>query len=220
MTSPSSYLKNVTRKILEKDYTGFKHRFIKENDLVSMMLGIKDVILRYGSLGACFDSCMKEEDSTIFPALSKFVGELKAVSNDNGNRLLPSPSNKSACKRLNLYLRWMVREDRVDPGGWVNIPTKKLIIPLDTHMHKIGLILGFTKRKQNDLKTALEITNAFRKFSPDDPVKYDFALTRLGIREKMDKEEILKKILSTGSLFSNDKYVSNKILKNSVNILM
>jgi uncharacterized protein (TIGR02757 family) len=80
----------------------------------------------------------------------------------------------------------MVRKDRVDPGGWKDIPLSKLVIPLDTHMHKISLKLGLTARKQADMNTAFEITSGFKQLVPDDPVKYDFVLTRLGIREDMD----------------------------------
>jgi len=76
----------------------------------------------------------------------------------------------------------MVRRDEVDPGGWNDIPRSKLVVPLDTHMHKIAIMLGLTRRKQADIKTALEITDAFKKIEPDDPVKYDFVLTRFGIR--------------------------------------
>ena len=80
-----------------------------------------------------------------------------------------------------MFLRWMVRKDAIDPGGWDQISPSKLIVPIDTHMHQVGLKLGFTKRKQANLTTALEVTSAFSKFSPDDPVKYDFSLTRVGI---------------------------------------
>ncbi|MBW2650885.1 MAG: DUF2400 family protein, partial [Deltaproteobacteria bacterium] len=84
------------------------------------------------------------------------------------------------------FLRWMVRRDDVDPGGWDDIPPSKLVIPLDTHMHRICLALGITKRKQANMKTALEITRSFQVIAPHDPVRYDFALTRLGIRKDTD----------------------------------
>jgi len=96
---------------------------------------------------------------------------------------------------MNLFLRWMVRKDRVDPGGWKGIPVSRLIIPLDTHMHKMGLLFGFTKRRQASMITAVEITEEFRKIAPHDPVKYDFSLTRLGIRKDMDIESFFKRDL-------------------------
>ena len=85
----------------------------------------------------------------------------------------------------------MARKDAVDPGGWDNVPASKLIVPLDTHIHRIGLELGFTARKCADMRCALEITNAFKRFAPKDPVRYDFALTRLGIRQDADLESFL-----------------------------
>jgi uncharacterized protein (TIGR02757 family) len=94
--------------------------------------------------------------------------------------LVSDPGKKSACKRLFLYLRWMIRRDAVDPGVW-NQDSSRLIVPVDTHMLKFGRILGLTERNQPDLKTALEITEGFRRISPEDPVRYDFSLTRLGI---------------------------------------
>ena len=96
----------------------------------------------------------------------------------------------SACKRLNLLLRWMVRRDDVDPGGWEGIAPSLLVIPLDTHMDAIGRSLGFTCRKQADLKAALEITDGFRKIAPHDPVRYDFSLTRFGIRNELEIKHV------------------------------
>jgi uncharacterized protein (TIGR02757 family) len=100
--------------------------------------------------------------------------------------LLPSPGRGSACKRLNLFLRWMVRSDEVDTGVWQGVAASKLIVPLDTHMHRIAGQMGLTQRKQPDMRTALEITDRFRSIAPMDPVRYDFALTRLGIRQALD----------------------------------
>ena len=85
----------------------------------------------------------------------------------------------------------MIRKDRVDPGGWAGIPLSKLIIPLDTHMHRISLALNLTKRKQANMVTALEITAGFKRLVPDDPVKYDFALTRFGIRDDLDVDCVI-----------------------------
>jgi uncharacterized protein (TIGR02757 family) len=79
----------------------------------------------------------------------------------------------------------------VDPGGWNAISASKLLIPLDTHMHKIAFGLGATKRKAADMRTVVEVTEAFRKVAPEDPVRYDFSLTRLGIRNDMDVGEFL-----------------------------
>lgn len=192
MSSPLIFLRYASRKSLLKTFKGFKHRFTTEEEIAMMLFGIKRVIERYGSLHACFTACMNDDDDTILPALSDFVKELIVESDRRRNSLLPLPTRGSACKRLHLFLRWMVRKDEVDPGGWDNLPRSKLIVPLDTHMHRICLALGLTQRKQADMRTAVEITTAFRTIASDDPVKYDFALTRLGIRDDTDMDAFLK----------------------------
>ncbi|MEW6614971.1 MAG: TIGR02757 family protein [Thermodesulfobacteriota bacterium] len=190
--SPSLFLSHASREALLLDFAGFKHRFTTREDIVSMLLGIKGIIERYGSLQACFVAGINDCDSTILPAISAFAKELNTEQNGSPNSLLPSPTKGSACKRLNLFLRWMVRKDEVDPGGWDTVKASKLIVPLDTHMHRICLSLKITGRKQADIRTATEITAAFRTISPDDPVRYDFALTRLGIRNEGDMDDFLK----------------------------
>jgi len=100
------------------------------------------------------------------------------------NGLLPDPEKNSPCKRLNMFLRWMVRKDSVDVGLWSEIDKAKLIIPLDTHVSKISRALGLTQRKTDSWKTAEEITFNLKKFDPQDPVKYDFAIFGLGIEMK------------------------------------
>jgi len=119
------------------------------------------------------------------------VHEVKSHLHIKENSLLPCPEKGSACKRYHLYLRWMVRKDAVDPGGWDGISASKLIVPLDVHMHRICMGLGLTSRAQADLKTALEVTQRFRAIVPEDPVRYDFALTRTGIRNDLDLTGIM-----------------------------
>ncbi len=188
--SPCDFLVGVKSRRLEKVYAGFKHRFTTDEELVSMLLGIGRVIGEYGSLNECFVSGLSRSDDNILPALQKFVDEVGS----DGKYLLPSPSRGSACKRLNLFLRWMVRKDAVDPGGWKGVSKGKLIVPLDTHMARIGQMLGFTSRKSADMKMAREITDAFGEFAPRDPVKYDFSLTRFGIREELDMSELAEHV--------------------------
>ncbi|MFH2011985.1 MAG: TIGR02757 family protein [Pseudomonadota bacterium] len=190
--SPYVFLNKASRDTLLSTFAGFKHRFTTEDDLTSMLLGIKEVIGRYGSLHACFAAGINDSDTTVLPAVSHFAKELATGCSGMANSLLPSPTKGSACKRYNLFLRWMVRKDEVDPGGWDFIPASKLVIPLDTHMHRVCLALKLTKRKQADIRTASEITAAFRTISPDDPVRYDFALTRFGIRNESGMEDFLK----------------------------
>ena len=185
--SPSAYLLNSSLESLLSTFANFKHRFTTGQELTALLWGAKCVIEQYGSLHACFTACLNDNDDTILPALSAFVGKFNTCPSKNGKfSLLPSPNKGSACKRLNLFLRWMVRRDEVDPGVWRSVPASKLIVPLDTHMHRICRLLNLTKRRQADLRTAIDITHTFRTIAPEDPVRYDFALTRLGIRGDTD----------------------------------
>ncbi len=190
--SPYSFLLNSSRKTLLSTFADFKHRFTTGEELAFMLWGVKRVIKRYGSLYVCFTAGLNNDDDTILPALSSFVKEFNVSLSGRKNSLLPLPNRGSACKRLNLFLRWMVRQDKVDPGGWSKVPESKLIVPLDTHMHRICLQLNLTRRKQADMRTAMDITHAFRRIIPEDPVRYDFAITRLGIRKETDLAEFLK----------------------------
>ena len=140
-------------------FAGFRHRFTTGEELALMLWGAKRIAERYGSLYACFTSGLKGSDDNVLPALSTFVRAFNVMAPGGRSSLLPSPKKGSACKRLNLFLRWMVRQDEVDPGGWSRVPATKLIVPLDTHMHRICLLLDLTRRKQADMRTALEITH-------------------------------------------------------------
>ena len=193
MDSPSEFLKNESNRSIQKAFKDFKHRFTTGEDISRMLTGTKRAINRHGSLEKCFKKGIRPDDENLMPALMRFVAEIRngKVFKDNG--LMPCPSDGSACKRWNLFLRWMVRKDNVDPGGW-DLPSSKLIVPLDTHMYKIGIGLGFTNRKQADLKTAIEITNVFREINANDPVRYDFALTRLGIRNDISIESFINRL--------------------------
>jgi uncharacterized protein (TIGR02757 family) len=191
---PAVFLKKSSPAKIRNLFPDFKHRFTTGKEISSLLLAIRYVINKYGSLYDCFRSCSKPEDKTIVSALTKFTAILKEKATEIESNLLPSPEHGSACKRPNLYLRWIVRKDRVDPGGWDDIKPSKLIIPLDTHMYKIGKALGFTSRNQANLKTALEITDGFRNLSSKDPVRYDFSLTRFGIRDELDLKKFIRQL--------------------------
>lgn len=190
MDPPGEFLRRATERSLERSFGDFKHRFTSGQDLARMLVGARRIIEEHGSLGACFTSSLSDRHDTILPALSMFVGELKSGLARGCKHLLPSPDAGSACKRWNLFLRWMVRRDEVDPGGWDDVRASKLIVPLDVHMHRISLALGLTQRRAADLRTAVEVTEAFRTFAPDDPVRYDFALTRFGIHEEVRENSV------------------------------
>jgi len=185
MDRPYRYVMTATPRKIRADFRGFKHRFTTSEEIVEMLLGMKSTLREYGSLEACYSSAIEDDCSDSHGALSHLVLKLKRGGHQK-NSLLPEPDFGSACKRLNLFLKWMVREDDVDPGGWSTVDPSKLIVPLDTHMYRIGRALNATERKAADLKTARGVTDSFRRVAPDDPTKYDFALTRLGMRYGAD----------------------------------
>lgn len=186
--SPRSFVIEGEEKRWRQTYAGFKHRFTGEEDVVALLSGVKSVISRWGSLENCFCEARRPEGN-LADGLAGLVESLEA---GRGNSLLASPGRGSACKRHFLFLRWMVRRDAVDPGGWTKIAPSKLVIPLDTHMYHICTAFGFTCRKSADLKTAMEITQAFQSMRPDDPARYDFALTRFGIRDDMTYRQLME----------------------------
>lgn len=190
--SPREFLIATSEDGITTTFADFKHRFTTGYDIAKLLIGIKNTIHRYDSLERCFGLGLHDEHDTIIPALEKFVGMISDLSGAKKLKLLPPPKKGSACKRLNLFLRWMARNDDVDVGIWKSVPLSKLVIPLDTHMHKIGKMLGLTKRNQANLRTALEISSAFRTLCPKDPVRYDFTLTRFGIRKELSLKSIYK----------------------------
>lgn len=183
---PREYLICSEHSDFLHDYIKFIHRFATGAHLSALLSGIKQIIADHGSLKSCFQTCGSDTDPTYLPALAGFASAVRSSAGADPGHLVPKVEKGSACKRLNLFLRWMIRNDDVDPGGWYGLCPSKLIIPLDVHMHRICMELGLTKRKQPNMKTALEVTEAFSRIVPADPVRYDFVLTRRGIRKDED----------------------------------
>jgi uncharacterized protein (TIGR02757 family) len=183
MESPRSFLLGSPEGEIERRYERFVHRFTSGKELSAFLVGVKRAIDAHGSLENLFTAGIRRSHETVLPALALFVDALRVLSGGSEAcpSLLSSPSDGSACKRLNLFLRWMARRDAVDPGPWRLVPRAKLVVPLDTHLFRIAGKLGLTARRQANLRTALEITRAFAEIRPRDPVRYDFALTRLAI---------------------------------------
>jgi uncharacterized protein (TIGR02757 family) len=185
---PARFLAGTDRDGLLSMFGGFRHRFTTADELVLTLLGARDLIRRYGSLEAAFVSGMGRDDRTTALGLCRFAEGLNGRFGCGCNSLIPHHEKKSSMKRLNLFLRWMVRRDDVDPGGWNSVHPSRLVVPLDTHLFRIARAFQFTHRKSANLAAALEITECFREIAPDDPVRYDFALTRLGIRADLRDE--------------------------------
>jgi uncharacterized protein (TIGR02757 family) len=176
--SPFAFVMSSSARAVTRAFRSFRHRFTSGVEVAALVIGARRVLARHGSLETCFGNHLGRSGGSLVPALSGFARELGSAEG-TVDSLLPRPERGSACKRLNLFLRWMVRNDEVDPGGWSCVSPASLLVPLDTHMHRVGLELGATRRRQADMRTAQDVTAAFREVSPDDPVRYDFALTRL-----------------------------------------
>jgi uncharacterized protein (TIGR02757 family) len=167
------------------------HRWVNGEDLAALLLILRRMIERAGSLEGFFLERYSEGDPDVGGALDAFSRralefDLSAVYGRRRTRLgvchfFPRPSGGSACKRLNLFLRWMVRRDAVDPGVWTRVPASKLVVPLDTHVIRLGKCLRLTRRATPGWKMAVEITEGLRRLSADDPVRYDFSLCHIGM---------------------------------------
>ena len=197
MSEPAKFLSRSGWPEIRDTFEDFRHRFTSGQEIAQLLFSTKKVIETHGCLERYLLSCLGPADDTIAPTLSRFTKGIWAVTGVKSMYILPDPAMGSACKRLFLFLRWMVRCDQVDPGGWTNIPPSKLIIPLDAHMFRLAKGIGFTDRRQTNLKTALEITERFREMEPRDPVKYDFVLTRFGIRPDMDCKTLINTLTSS-----------------------
>ena len=183
--SPYRYLQSFDAREATRRFARFAHRFHKTPDLVAFLQCIANVIREHGSIGALFETCYVRDAPDIAPTLTRFVAAV--LSSDAKSQpasvryLLTSPSDGSACKRMNLYLRWMVRTTPPDLGLWTFVDPAKLVMPLDTHVHRIATFLGLSERKSGDWKAARALTDRLARFDRADPVRYDFALCRLGI---------------------------------------
>lgn len=178
--APAAWLKKTPPAEIKKALAGFRHRFTTGAEMAVFLLNIRQALLEHGSLERLFLKGYDGSEPTVEQALYRFIDAFN--SRACAPTLTPCTALKSSFKRVNLFLRWMVRKDAVDPGVWTGVPPDKLLIPLDTHMRQVSMKMGITKRKDTSMKTAAEITAYFASLTPEDPVRYDFALTRAGIR--------------------------------------
>jgi uncharacterized protein (TIGR02757 family) len=182
---PADALSGMSEDDIAEAYRGFRYRFVFPKDMVSLALGAKRAREERGSLEGLFLAGDRGGPDLV-QAVGAFARSLAELGRGRlgGIRpnLLPDPERGSACKRLFLFLRWLVREDDVDPGGWRGVDRARLVVPLDLHMARVCRDrLGFIGSSAATLRNALDATAAFRAYAPGDPVKYDFALTRPGI---------------------------------------
>lgn len=165
---------------------GFRYRMTSGKPLGALFFALRQMLETHGSLEQAFCAHFEPSHPDIGPALSGWVQDLyrwaEPVPDRAFKHLLPDPALGSACKRLNLFLRWMVRHQPVvDLGQWTQVPTSHLILPLDTHTLRMSYNLGLTRRRDQSWRTAVEVTQVLRSLDAQDPVKYDFALCHLGM---------------------------------------
>ncbi len=187
--SPLAYVCERRESEIAKDLEGIVHRFARPGHFAALLAGAGGTIRSHGSLEAAFlqGYCQNKDVVDGLKSLTLIIRERAEA--DPGH-LLPDPEKGSACKRLLLFLRWMVRRDSVDPGGWDSVKPSHLLLPLDTWTYRIAIKARWTERKSADMKTVREVTSALSILNPDDPIRYDFALSRFGIRSGLNIHQL------------------------------
>jgi uncharacterized protein (TIGR02757 family) len=167
------------------------HRWTRGRDLAALVWILRRLLDEHGSLERAFALGLDPAAPDVGPALEAFSSRARAIDlapvygrqpkTPGAWYFFSRPSTGSACKRLNLFLRWMVRRDGVDPGGWTSVPARQLVVPLDTHTIRVGRCLRLTRRASPGWGMAADITAALRALEPDDPVRFDFSLCHLSM---------------------------------------
>ncbi len=183
---PHQFISNFTEDDLDP-FRKFVHRTFHADDCIFFLKSLQNIYKNHTSLSTIFATNNLNDNADILHSIlnaRKVFFELQHLKRNEKH--FSDPSTGSAAKRLNMFLRWMVRKDKssVDFGIWKEISPSYLLCPLDVHSGRVARKLGLLKRKQNDWKATVELTNNLKKFDSNDPVKYDFALFGLGVFEK------------------------------------
>ena len=181
--SPYAFIKDHSAKDLQR-LKQFRHRTFNEDDLYYFIEFFHQHYTKHNSLEFAFFPIPELDTQHGLTHFKKYFFSFEHLKRTEKH--ISSPLQKSTCKRLNMFLRWMVRNDNngVDFGLWKNISPSQLICPIDVHVARVAKKLGILKRKQVDWLAAVELTDALRRLDKDDPVKYDFALFNLGVIER------------------------------------
>ncbi len=183
--APYDFVLNAAESDLES-LRSYVYRTFNGNDFVDFIRALQRICREYGTIGTLFqDSYARHKDMAA--VLSEVRREFFSIDHsDHCTKHFSSIDKGAACKRLNMYLRWFVRRDNrgVDFGSWTKIPMSALYLPLDVHSGNMARELGLLTRRQNDWKATVEVTQTLKKFSAEDPVKYDFALFGAGVNSK------------------------------------
>jgi len=189
--SPAAFVRRFDPRRDTRRFSAFGHRWTRGIDVAGVCWILRHMIESSGSLEAFFAAGDDPAAEDIGPGLDSFsrrarevelgpvYGTVPAVPGAHG--LFARPSSGSACKRLNLFLRWMVRRDAVDLGVWMRVPRARLIVPLDVHVIRVSRCLGLTSLATPGWRMAADITRSLRAVDADDPVRYDFALCHVGM---------------------------------------
>jgi len=189
--SPFQFVQNFDPVKDAEKFKGFSYRFYKEKDIGLLISWLAQMVQKNGSIQETFLKVYDMKDDDMGPSLSRFVKHIQNLDTkpfysnlpkkgSGVSHFLTDPETGSGCKRLNLFLRWMVRKDNIDLGLWPEMKTSQLIIPLDTHIARLGKRIGLTTRSSPNWAMAKEITENLKLLDPIDPVKYDFSLCSLG----------------------------------------
>jgi uncharacterized protein (TIGR02757 family) len=201
---PARALRRLSPRAAARALAGFKHRFNDGRDVACLLHFVRQMLDSAGSVEAFFTAGLAPGEAHVGPALASFSARALALGHGGlyGDGALPakagvrfffpSPDDGSPCKRLNLYLRWMVRREGVDLGLWRTVEPRRLVIPLDAHVFAIARRVALTRYRSPGWRMALDITARLRRLDPHDPVKYDFALHRMGLWKKHDQIRSLR----------------------------
>jgi len=189
--APAAYVRRFDARRHGPAFAGIVHRWTREADIVAMLWLLRQMLDRAGSVEGFFlegydaaaDDMADSLDSfsTRAMALDLTAAYGRVPKRPGVCYFFPRPSAGSGCKRLNLFLRWMVRRDALDLGIWTRVSPAKLIVPLDTHVVRVGRCLGLTRYTSPGWRMARDITASLRRLDPGDPVKYDFSICHLGM---------------------------------------
>ena len=188
---PATYVRTFEPEAAHPELRAMVHRWTKGSDIAALLWILRQMLEEAGSIEDFFAAGLSHEDADIGAALDRFSTRALAMDVRRAYGRVPKrpgvcyffprPSAGSACKRLNLFLRWMVRRDEVDLGVWTHVPASKLIVPLDTHVIRLGRCLRLTRYVSPGWKMAADITASLRKLDPSDPVRFDFSICHIGM---------------------------------------
>lgn len=188
---PAAFVRAFDPGAHRERFAPLVHRWTRGDDLVALLWILRSMLEEHGSLEACFAAGDDPSSPDIGPALDAFCTRAlrtdlrpaygRVPARPGVCYFFPRPSAGSACKRLNLFLRWMVRRDGVDFGLWRRVSSARLVVPLDTHVIRLGQCLGLTRYRSPGWRMAADITASLRRMDPEDPVRYDFSLCHVGM---------------------------------------